>query len=76
MLDLDDFVCELVANEDYKALNDLVINGYNNIPDIVEANMGNAEQLEAKDMKTQAEEVFQAIPELVVIITLFAIRFK
>ncbi len=43
-----------------------MINGYNNIVEIVEANLGNAEQLEAKDMSSQAVEVFQTIPELMV----------
>ena len=46
---IDDYVCELIASEDYKAVHDLVINGYNNIVEIVEANLGNAEQLEAKE---------------------------
>lgn len=61
---LDDYVCDLIVSEDYKAVQDLVINGYNNIVEIVEANLGNAEQLEAKDMSSQAVEVFQTIPEL------------
>ena len=47
-------------------MHDLVINGYNNIPEIVESNLGNAEQLEAKEMKSQAEEIFKTVPDLVV----------
>ena len=59
-------MCELVVNEDYKGVHDLVINGYNNILEIVETNLGNAEQLEAKEMTSQAVEVFQTVPELLV----------
>ncbi len=54
----------MVTQEDYKTLDELVLNGFNNVQAIVEANLGNAEKLESKDMKGQAEHIFSFIPEL------------
>ena len=56
----------MVVSEDFKSINELVVNGFTNIPEIVEANLGNAEQLEAKDLKSQAEQIYVVIPELLV----------
>jgi len=62
---IDDYICDLVTSENYKILDDLLLNGFPNLTKIIQDNLGNKEKMEAKGLKGQAEHVYEDIPGFV-----------
>lgn len=60
----DEFIIDLVTQEDYKTLEELVVNGFDKIGKIVETNLGNKQTMEEKGHVKQAEHVYVKLPEL------------
>lgn len=61
---IDEFVCELVSSENYKALSDLAILGFDDLNSIIEAKFGDADAMTEKGMAGQAAEIYTAMPQL------------
>jgi hypothetical protein len=61
---IDEFLWELVAQENYKQLTDLVVLGFEDLVSIIEAKYGNADKMRENGLDRQAEQVFTAIPAL------------
>lgn len=55
---------DLFSQENFKALTDLLVLGFDDIIHIIEAKHGNAEQMKQKDMETQAEYIFNVFPKI------------
>lgn len=61
---IDEFLWEAVAHENYKVLTDLAILGFDDLIPIVEAKYGDADKMREKGMEKQAEHIFTALPNL------------
>ena len=61
---LDEFIWELVAQEDYKQLTDLVVLGFDGLTPIIEAKYGNYEQMIENGLHSQAEQVYKIYPQI------------
>ncbi len=59
---IDEFLWELVAQENYKQLMDLVALGFEELVSIIEAKYGNADKMRENGMDKQAEQIFTVIP--------------
>jgi ankyrin repeat protein len=59
---IDEFVLELVAQENYKPLFDLVTLGFEDLVSIVEAKYGNADKMRENGLDKQAEQIYTVIP--------------
>ncbi len=73
---IDEFIGELVAQENYKQLSDLVILGFDDLVPIIEAKYGNADQMREKGLEKQAEQVYSVLPNLNVNLSSFLIYLK
>ena len=60
---IDDFVCDLIMNEKYKQLNDLVLLGFSGVQEIAQARFGDAEKMKSAGMISQAEQVYTQLPQ-------------
>jgi ankyrin repeat protein len=61
---IDEFVGELVVSENYKALSDLAILGFDDLLSIIETRFGDADAMLEKGMSGQAAEIYTAMPQL------------
>lgn len=61
---IDEYIWDLVAQEKYKQLNDLVLLGFNELFSIIESKYGNADQMKQNGMEKQAEQIFTNLPSL------------
>lgn len=61
---IDDYILDLVAQEKYKQLQDLLLLGFNELFSIIEAKYGNADQMKQNGMEKQAEQIFTNLPAL------------
>lgn len=59
---IDEFIWELVAQENYKHLTDLVILGFSELTQIIEAKYGNEEQMKQDGYTNQAEQIYGQLP--------------
>jgi hypothetical protein len=60
---IDDFLSDLIQSEQYKKLNDLIILGFNELIDIIQTRFGNADEMNEKNMQSQAEQIFSILPQ-------------
>lgn len=63
----DEYIWELVAQENYKQLTDLVILGFDDLLQIIEAKYGNADHMRDNGMKNQADQIYTILPQIQVI---------
>ena len=55
---------EIFSQENFKALTDLLVLGFDDLIGIIEAKHGNAEEMKLKDMETQAEYIYSVFPRI------------
>ena len=67
---IDEFIWELVAQENFKQLTDLVILGFEDLMQIIESKYGNADQMHEKGLAKQAHEFYTVFPQIQVSIYL------
>lgn len=65
---IDEFIWELVAQENFKQLTDLVILGFEDLMQIIESKYGNADQMHEKGLTKQAHEFYTVFPQIQVLI--------
>ncbi|CAF1076396.1 unnamed protein product [Brachionus calyciflorus] len=61
---IDEYIWELVAQENYKHLTDLIVLGFNEIFSIIEARYGNADQMRQNGLVNQAEQIYTILPQV------------
>ena len=72
----DEFIWELVAQENYKQLTDLVVLGFEDLTQIIESKYGNIDQMMEKGLKNQVHEIFTVFPQIMVIFFLLKIIYQ
>jgi len=61
---IDDFIHELVVQENLKQLTDLIILGFEDLFTIVESKYGNADQMEEKGYGKSGYQIFTVLPQI------------
>lgn len=61
---IDEFIYELVTQENLKQLTDLIVLGFDDLFTIVETKYGNAEQMEEKGLGKSAYQIFTVLPQI------------
>lgn len=54
----------MFSQENFKALTDLLVLGFDDIIHIIEAKHGDAEKMKQKEMETQAEYIYNVFPRI------------
>ena len=61
---LDEYILELFAQENYKALTDLLVLGFDDLITIIETKYGSSNAMKEKGMANQAEHIFNTFPQI------------
>ena len=55
---------EIFSHENFKALTDLLVLGFDDLFSIIESKYGNVEEMKSKYMETQAEYIYSVFPRI------------